>query len=180
MGFIPRFIRRLFRKPIDGLRQFRAVEEGVLYRCGQPAPEDVRTVIESHGIRTVVSLRGMRGEEDSDAWEPAERAICEQLGVRFITLPSNHRNPPTREQLEQFLSLVRDPASRPVLVHCRLGRQRTGMFCGLYRVFEQGWTAEAALEEMDALGFNSGHRRHQMLLQAFRELAQGRSANGKG
>lgn len=144
-----------------------------MYRCGQPAPDDVRTVIESHGIRTVVSLRGTRDDGDSDAWEPAERAICEQLGVKFITLPSNHRNPPTAEQLDEFLALTRDPASRPVLVHCRLGRQRTGMFCGLFRVVEQGWKPEAALAEMDALGFKSRHRRHQALLKAFFALARG-------
>ena len=36
----------------------------------------------------------------------------------------------------------------PVLVHCWHGADRTGMVVALYRMVEQGWTREAAIEEM--------------------------------
>lgn len=169
---VPRFIRRLFRQPYDGLRHFGVVQEGVLYRCGQPRPAELAGLIERHKLRTVVSLRGARADEDPDAWEAEEREVCARYGVAFITIPFNHKNPPTAEQARRFLELVRGEGTRPVLVHCRLGQQRTMMFCALHRVHNQGAPPEQAEAEMDRLGFNIRHRRHQRLLAAFRELAR--------
>ena len=168
---VPRFLRRLFRKPYDGLRHFGVVEEGVLYRCGQPEPDDLSELIERHGVRTVVSLRGTRGADDPDSWERAEREACSEQGADFLALPCNHKNPPTADQVRQFLDTVDDAARRPVLVHCRLGQQRTLLFCALYRVHGQRVDPNEALREMDELGFNIRHRRHRRLLEAFRQFA---------
>ncbi|MBK8913990.1 MAG: tyrosine-protein phosphatase [Phycisphaerales bacterium] len=173
---VPRFLRRIFRLPYDGLRHFGVVDEGVLYRSGQPRPDEVSELIRRHGLRTVVSLRGARDADDPDSWESAERAACEAGGAQFVTIPCNHKNPPTAEQVEQFLSIVRDPARRPVLVHCRLGQQRTLLFCALYRVHVQGMDPTEAEKEMDELGFNVRHYRHQRLLGAFREFCRARAA----
>lgn len=169
---VPRFIRRLFRAPYDGLRHFGTVDEGILYRCGQPRPADLVDLITRLGLRTVISLRGARGDDDPDAWEQDERATCQAHGVKFITIPCNHRNPPTAAQVDQFLALTRNPAQRPVLVHCRLGQQRTLLFCALYRVRVQGRDPAAALAEMDTLGFNIRKGRHALLLASFHEHTQ--------
>ena len=168
---VPRFLRRLFRAPYDGLRNLRTVEEGRFYRCGQPTPAQLGELIERYGLRTVIALRGSRSADDPDAWERDERAVCDEHGVKFISLPCNHKNPPTPDQIEAFLDVVRDDSQMPALVHCRIGQQRTGLFCALYRVHIQGLGADEALVEMDEHGFNSGHRRHQRLLEAFRQYA---------
>jgi len=169
---VPRFIRRWFRAPYDGLRHFGVVEEGVLYRSGQPTPDELRDLIDRYRIKTVVALRGSRDPADPDAWEQDERQVCNERDVRFVTLPSNHKNPPTEEQVRRFLDLVAEPANQPVLIHCRIGQQRTGMYCALFRVHMQGIDAEEALREMDELGFNIRHRRHQRLLAAYRRFAR--------
>jgi tyrosine-protein phosphatase SIW14 len=169
---VPRFIRRWFRAPYDGLRHYGVVEEGVLYRSGQPTPEQLGTLIERHRLKTVIALRGSRDPQDPDAWEQVERQVCRERNVDFVTLPCNHKNPPTAQQLRRFLDLMRDRSRHPALIHCRIGQQRTGMFCALYRVHIQGMDADEALQEMNALGFNVRRRRHQRLLQAYREFAQ--------
>ncbi len=169
---VPRFIRRLFRAPYDGLRHFGVVTEGVLYRSGQPTPEQLAELIGRYGIRTVVALRGSRDPDDPDAWEQQERQTCAAHGVDFITLPCNHKNPPTEQQVRQFLELMRQRQRHPVLIHCRIGQQRTGMYCALYRVHLEGVDPEDALREMDELGFNIRHRRHQRLLAAYRQFAR--------
>lgn len=169
---VPRFIRRLFRKPYDGLRHFGVVEENVLYRCGQPTPEDLRQLIQRHGLKTVIALRGSRDASDPDDWEREERAVCEQAGVKFVTLPCNHKNPPTPDQVDRFLALTGDQSLQPALVHCRIGQQRTGLFCALFRVRVQKVSPQAALEEMDRLGFGIHHRRHQRLFDVFKRYTQ--------
>jgi protein tyrosine/serine phosphatase len=169
---VPRFFRRLFREPFDGLRRFGVVEEGRLYRCGQPRPQELEDLIRRYGLKTVVSLRGVREARDPDAWEHAERDVCARHGVEFVSIPCNHRNPPTREQVERFLSLTRDARRVPALVHCRVGQQRTGLFCALYRVDVQGVPPAEALREMDELGFGISTRRHRRLLDAFHEWTQ--------
>lgn len=167
---IPRFIRRLFRQPYDGLRHFGVVDPGVLYRCGQPTPAQLVELIERYGLRTVVSLRGLRDDDDPDAWEQAERNVCATRNARFLSIPCNHKNPPTAEQAQQFLALFRVRDTWPVLVHCRLGQQRTLLFCALYRVGVQGVDPTDAEREMDALGFGVQRRRHRKLVAAFRAL----------
>jgi protein tyrosine/serine phosphatase len=170
---IPRFIRRLFRAPYDGLRHFGVVAAGVLYRCGQPTPAELAELIDRLGLRTVVSFRGLRDRDDPDAWEAAEREVCAARAVELVTIPCNHKNPPTPAQARQFLDLCADGARRPVLVHCRLGQQRTLLFCALYRVHVDGLALDAAEQEMDGLGFGARKRRHRQLLAAFRALARG-------
>lgn len=173
---VPRFIRRLFRAPYDGLRHFGVVADGILYRCGQPTPEQLEDLITRLGLRTVVSLRGARAAADPDAWEQHERSVCERRGVSLITIPCNHKNPPTQAQVAQFLDLCREGQQRPVLVHCRLGQQRTLLFCALYRVHVDGLDPTLAESEMDDLGFGVHKRRHRKLLAAFREFAAARAS----
>ncbi len=160
-------IRRWFRAPYDGLRHFGVVTAGVLYRCGQPTAEQLDELIRRLGLRTVVSLRGTRAADDPDGWEIAEREVCQRHGVDFVAIPCNHKNPPTLEQVEQFLDLTRSESRRPVLVHCRLGQQRTMLFCALYRVRVEHMPAGEALKEMDEFGFGSHVRRHRKLLETF-------------
>lgn len=168
----PRVIRRLFRTPYDGLQHFGVVAEGVLYRCGQPTPEELADLIERLSLRTVISLRGTREDDDPDAWEQAERDICAQRNVEFVTIPCNHKNPPTQDQAETFLGLCHDTRRHPILVHCRLGKQRTLLFCALYRVHVQGFDPDIAESEMDDLGFGLRKRRHRRLLEVYRQLAR--------
>jgi protein tyrosine/serine phosphatase len=169
---VPRFLRRLFAEPYDGFQHLGTVTEGVLYRCGQPKPEQLVDLIQRYGLKTVVALRGSRDPDDPDSWEAAERAVCNEHGVEFVTLPCNHKNPPSPTQVKQFLDICRDEARRPVLVHCRIGQQRTMMFCALFWVHVEDVDPDAAEQKMDALGFGTHVRRHRRLLDTFREYAR--------
>ncbi len=168
---VPRFIRRLFRSPYDGLRHYGVVEEGVLYRCRQPTPADLVELIVRLRLRTVVSFRGSRSGDVPDQWEEDERRVCRAAGVEFVSIPCNHKNPPTGEQVGQFLELMRDRSRHPVLVHCRLGQQRTLLFCALYRVHINRCSPIKAAAEMDEQGFGVKRRRHRKLFEAFEKFS---------
>lgn len=48
----------------------------------------------------------------------------------------------------EVVRTLNDPASQPVLVHCRAGVARTGASVALYRMSVQGWTFDQAISEL--------------------------------
>jgi protein tyrosine/serine phosphatase len=141
------------------LRNFRVVEEGVLYRSAQPSPAGLERIIHDYRIRTVVSFRDVepgKTEEIPDAWE---EALCAKLGVKFVRMPLRHWSAkngpvPAEENVEKLLAILDDPGNHPVLVHCFKGVHRTGTYCAIYRMECQGWSNKDAMEELKALGYD--------------------------
>ena len=68
--------------------------------------------------------------------------------MKYVAIPMTTRVPPTAEQLAQFLSIVNDPASQPVYVHCVGGKHRTGVMSAVYRMTQHAWTPDQAFSEM--------------------------------
>jgi protein tyrosine/serine phosphatase len=66
--------------------------------------------------------------------------------------------PPTEEQVRLFLSVVKDSSRHPVFIHCRRGKDRTGVMSAIYRIEACGWTSDEAIEEMRAFGFSDHYR----------------------
>lgn len=128
----------------DGLPVFYQVDEG-LYRGAQPSPEGIERLARM-GIRTVISLR-----QPSRAMVEERRQV-ERLGMRWVHIPMWFWWSPSDRQVRQFLSVATDPASRPVFVHCRQGRNRAGVMCAVYRVAYQGWDPQHAYAEGRRLG----------------------------
>ena len=95
---------------------------GEVMRSGRLDGGELRQLIESSGIRTVVSLTGSGPEDD---WVGAERELCTSLGVRHVTLPFSVDEWPGRPRVEQVIRLL-DDASRPLLFHCLRGVDRSG------------------------------------------------------
>lgn len=119
-----------------------------LFRGAQPRQEGFQQ-LKNLGVTTVVDLRG----EDPQrvTWE---RQQAESLGIRFVSIPLSGWNPPSNEQIAQFLALFRNNPQEKVYVHCRYGEDRTGVFVAAYRMAVDGWQPDQALNEMYYFGFN--------------------------
>jgi tyrosine-protein phosphatase SIW14 len=134
-------------------RNFRVVEEGVLYRSGQLSPAGLDRVIRERGIKTVVSLRA---PGRSDSWE---EGFCAGRGVTHVRIePQIWRadekgDVPADDVVRTFLDVMEDRENYPVLVHCFAGIHRTGTMCAIYRMKYHGWPAERAINEMQQCGF---------------------------
>jgi protein tyrosine phosphatase (PTP) superfamily phosphohydrolase (DUF442 family) len=119
-----------------------------LYRGGQPKKGGFEELAKM-GINIVVDLRGDRDKE---------REIVTGLGMQYVPMHWQCSFP--RDQtFAKFLQLLRDNPGKKVFVHCRLGDDRTAMMIAAYRMVEQHWSPEQALEEMQMHGFNFAHRR---------------------
>jgi len=109
-----------------------------LYRSAQPIYGYQFAWLKEHlGIKTIINLRE---EANID-----ERHSVEH-GINVMTIAVRDHNPPTMEQAETFMNIIKEPANYPLLFHCQHGHGRTSTFCVLARI-ARGWTMEEALEE---------------------------------
>ena len=145
-------------------RNFRSVQDGVLYRSGQLSPTGLDLVLRVYRIRTVVTLRTVRdpGRPYLDAWE---EGVCAARGARHLRilprpwLPDQTGEPPAAEAVAEFLKVMDDPANHPVLVHCFAGIHRAGTMAAVFRLEYDGWDADAAITELERGGFEPGPAR---------------------
>ncbi|MBI2267286.1 MAG: tyrosine-protein phosphatase [Armatimonadetes bacterium] len=127
------------RPPVSQVPNFEQVAPGLL-RGGQPDADGIAW-LEAHSVRTVIDLRGEGGEGPDNqaiagAWKKA----------RCHSIPIPDMNPPTHEQVEEFLRLVDDPGNQPVFVHCKAGIGRTGTMIACWRV-AHGWDVDEAIRQ---------------------------------
>jgi protein tyrosine/serine phosphatase len=125
---------------------FRQISDG-LYRSARPGDAGIDAVA-AMGMKTVLDL------ENDDKVVAEERAHATALGLKFISKPMSGFWEPHDAEVNEILAIVADTSNYPMLVHCHLGEDRTGLIIGLYRVFQQHWTPRAAYSEMLADGFH--------------------------
>jgi protein tyrosine/serine phosphatase len=138
-------------------RNFHEVEAGVLYRSGQLPSSGLKRVLHDYGIKTVVTLRDTEvpGRLPPDA---AEEEYCKKAELNYVRItPRNWSasdgSVPAAAGVRKFLSVMRDPANYPVLVHCFAGIHRTGAHVAVYRMEVKGWSNDEALAELQAHGY---------------------------
>jgi tyrosine-protein phosphatase SIW14 len=141
------------------IRNFRVVRDGVLYRSGQLSPIGLKTVLEDHAIKTVITLRDayQPGNAPPD-WE--EEQYCREQGIGYYRIPPRNwwapdGSVPAEEGVRKFLEIMDNPENRPVLIHCFRGVHRSGAFCAIYRMEYERWSRAEAIAEMQACGYTN-------------------------
>ena len=137
-------------------KRLRVVTEDKVYRSGQMTASGFAEAVERYQIRTIINLQDEFPDPDIalgyfDRKTIKESELCRQLGVRYVFLGPDlisrkrvpHDRPPA---IDKFLTLMDDPATYPVLLHCRAGLHRTGVMVGVYRMEYEGWTHAQAIE----------------------------------
>ena len=119
------------------------VVAGQVYRSRQPNDADWAWMRQHLGIRTVIDLRGLDGPQFD--W-PRENAGIVGAGMKHICIPLSSRGP-TDEEVNRFLQAIDDPGNRPALMHCEMGRVRSGVMVAVYRMEFQGWPNQRAVDE---------------------------------
>jgi protein tyrosine/serine phosphatase len=120
------------------------------FRGAQPGDQDYPDLA-AIGVKTVIDL--------TDDGRANEAGLVQRAGMKFYRIPLTTSNRPSDAAVSQFLKLVNDPANQPVYVHCQGGRHRTGVMTAVYRMTQDGWTADRAYAEMKQYRFEGfpGH-----------------------
>lgn len=114
---------------------------------GQPRLEDLEKM-KAEGIRAIINLR-QASEYDAEA----EAAKAQEIGLRYVHIPVNGREPKD-EYAEEFLKATDEEANRPAFIHCTAAN-RVGAFWMIRRVLRDGWSVEKAEEEARKIGMRS-------------------------
>jgi len=150
--------------PLSAIKIFNfGVINANYYRGAQPKAADVKALA-ALGVKTVIDLRN-DGDRDAN-----ESRLVSEAGMKYVSLPMSTRETPTVEKVRHFLSLVNDPASQPVYVHCVEGRHRTGVMTAMYRMTGEGWTSDQAFKEMKDYRFGAAflHPEFKKFVYAFK------------
>lgn len=103
----------------------------------------------ANGFRSVLTLRSAKDGVDLNR----ERFMVEQSKMRYFNIAVTNNLPP-RKQIDQFLRLVRDKANHPMLLNCAFAERVAPMML-IFRIVEQGWSQERAIEEASQSGIKS-------------------------
>jgi hypothetical protein len=118
------------------------VAPGILDGCKPRTQEDFDSLREQ-GVRTIVSLETLPW----NIWP--ERRLAQKNGLNYTNVPIV-ASPfePSEKRVKQALLALRDQSLQPVFLHCYLGEDRDVFIVGLYRMYYQAWSPEAAWQEM--------------------------------
>lgn len=122
------------------------VPQGLIYRCGRlnkSKQPNVEIEITPAGIDTMLNVLNVRTEIDlrnPELYDTETGGITESpLGesVDYINLPMEWNvgniltDPQNRESVQKFFSVLADESSYPIIFHCNIGTDRTGLFAYL-------------------------------------------------
>ena len=122
---------------IDGVPNLNRVTAN-FYRSAQPTAIGFQSLAKDPGLKTVVSLRAFHSDKD----------LLEGTVITLVRVPMNAWHIETEDVVAALAAIRKAEANGGVLLHCQHGADRTGLITALYRVLYQGWTKDAALDEM--------------------------------
>jgi uncharacterized protein (TIGR01244 family) len=103
----------------------------------------------ANGFHAVLNLR-----TDAEGVDlKHEQELVEKAGMKYFNVPVVGSAPKV-ESVEAFMKVVKDQANHPMLIHCA-SANRVGAFWMIYRVVEQNWPEDKALEEAKQIGLSS-------------------------
>ncbi len=141
-GDAPRFIC------VDGITNVRDIggwltedgtrtKQGLIYRCGrlnESADNGCSVIITEAGKKTMVEDLGVKTELDLRQLHTGETGgiTSSPLGeeVKYISCPmdwSGDLHGDNKKQILEFFKILSDEANYPIIVHCSIGTDRTGM-----------------------------------------------------
>ncbi|CAI8757858.1 tyrosine-protein phosphatase [Pseudomonas zeae] len=141
----------------------------LLYRSALPRQSDL-ALLQSLDIRTVVSFIRKNDAQWADL-----------STMTLVSLPVHADRIDDTDVITALRALHVAQSRGPVLMHCKHGRNRTGLMAAMYRIVLQGWNKEAALMEMQQGGFGDPQHMQQATRYVTRvNVAQLQQAYARG
>ena len=112
-----------------------------LYRSRQPDPGAL-PLLKTLGVLTVVDFI----KESDSSWLTDPAVVQVQIPLQTVHVDD-------ADMVRSLRAIQTAQAKGPVLIHCKHGQDRTGLVAAMYRIVVQGWSKQAALDEMEHGGY---------------------------
>lgn len=123
---------------------FRVAAPGLVYRCAQLSPQRLAAVIEAHGIRTVINLRGCC---EPEPWYLEQGRVLGRLNVSQEDLGCSAGRLPSTYTISELVKIL-DHTDYPILVHCHRGIDRTGLVVAVALLLRTDTDLDEALSQL--------------------------------
>lgn len=127
-----------------------AVIAGKIYRSSQPSGSQIASQVKAKGIRTVLNLRGFCAGVD---WYESEQRAIRDAGANLEDVTMSAKCLPAPGELRRIIDVF-DHAEYPILIHCKEGKDRTGLAAATALLLYTDATVTVARRE---LGAHLGH-----------------------
>jgi tyrosine-protein phosphatase SIW14 len=133
--------------PGTSIVHFVKIDDGV-YGGSKPRNDADFAFLQSTGVRYILEVHFL------PFLNGPERRKAKRHGIKMVSVSMNASPmPPSEKHVNQALRIMNSKDRQPVYLHCVLGRDRTGLVLGLYRIYFNGVSKEKAALEMKASGF---------------------------
>ena len=122
---------------------FHTVVSGAVYRSAQPSKRDLRKLVPTYGIHTVINLRG----DNTDPWYFQEHETAQELDVKVVDVGLWACQPPPADQFRLLVDTLAD-APTAILVHCNSGGDRSGLAAALAILLRSDGTITEARRQL--------------------------------
>ncbi len=124
-----------------------------LYRGGKPNEKQLES-LKTIGIDTIIDFSTGYGAKTQGR---TEKQITENLKMNYINLPFPSFENPPEEYIAKFFDIVEEARNngKKVFIHCTHGKDRTGLFAGMYKLKYGLDNIENVVNEMLTIGHDS-------------------------
>lgn len=112
-----------------------------LYRSRQPDAA-AQPLLQQLGVHTVINFL----KESDSKWLSDASVAQVQIPLQVVHIDD-------ADVIESLRAIQTAQQNGPVLIHCKHGLDRTGLVAAMYRIVAQGWSKQAALDEMEHGGY---------------------------
>ena len=136
------------KKPLN----YRKIDD-FMSRSAVPATEGQMKWLKKQGVTDIVNFR-LSGSLNNH--KVRERELAEKYGIRYHHIPTDVKHPSER-QVEHFLDIVEGVENEggKMHVHCRYGKDRTGMYSWIYKQKHGEGEMAQNEQEMHCMGHDS-------------------------
>jgi uncharacterized protein (TIGR01244 family) len=141
-------VAQVTKETVAGVRNFSRLETTVA--CAGATEAAAIPEIKRMGFASVINLR-LPGEAGNDV--DAARASAKAAGINYVHIPFDGSSPQAAVA-DRFLEVIRDPANSPAYIHCASANRAAALWL-IKRLEVDGWDADRAMKEAEALGLGS-------------------------
>jgi Tyrosine phosphatase family len=141
--------RQITPPPGSSIEHFAQLDDNV-YVGSKPHTDQDFEFLESQHIKYILNVRFL------PFFTGSEKSMAKRHGISFISKPMNASFiAPQEKHVNEILITLRDKQYQPIYVHCVLGRDRTSLISGLYKIYFLGVSKSDAYAEMKESGFRT-------------------------